>query len=367
MYLRELILFNFKNYTEASFEFSEKANFFGGNNGIGKTNLLDAIYYTSFCKSFFNPIDSQNIQNEKDFFMLKGEYFKDVESHLVQCSIKRNQKKVFKLNKKAYERLADHIGKFPLVMVSPADVLLIIEGSETRRKFIDSIIAQCNKDYLENLLSYNKALSQRNSLLKQMAVSGRFDSESISLWNDQLIKYGKPIYAARAEFIAEFIPIFQMYYTEIAASGETVLLEYESKLHEYDFDVLLESSIPRDRALNYTTNGVHKDDLTFFINNFPVKKFASQGQQKTFLLSLRLAQAHFISEKLKINPIVLLDDIYDKLDDERLARLISVLVNEKFGQLFITDTHSQRIPELFLQLKIPLKTYILKSNEIQYK
>lgn len=364
MYLKELSLFNFKNYTEAFFEFSEKANFFGGNNGIGKTNLLDAIYYTSFCKSFFNPIDSQNIQNDKDFFMLKGLYQKEGEEYLVHCSIRRNQKKLFKLNKKVYERLADHIGKFPLVMVSPADVLLILEGSETRRKFLDGIIAQSNKNYLDNLLNYNRALAQRNVLLKQMAVSGRCDKESVFLWNEQLVKFGIPIHEARCEFVREFIPIFRTYYSQISDENETVSLVYESMLLDNNYSELLESAYDRDRAATHTTCGIHKDDMAFFINNFPVKKFASQGQQKTYLLSLRLAQAQYITEKLNMKPIILLDDIYDKLDDERLARLIAILANDYFGQLFITDTHPQRIPQVFEKLQMPLKINILQASEV---
>ncbi len=347
MYLKKLSVLNFKNYSEAELQFSSHINCLAGNNGEGKTNVLDAIHYLSFCKSFFNPIDSQNILHEAPFFLIQGCYQLDGKEEEIYCGLKRSQKKQFKRNKKEYQRLADHIGLFPLVMISPADSELITEGSESRRRFIDSVIAQFDRDYLESLISYNKVLSHRNALLKQFADSRRFDKESLEIWDIQLIEYGKKGYEKRKNFISSFIPIFQKYYELISGGREQVGIQYQSHLNEASFEDVLERALNRDRAVEYTTVGIHKDDLEFTINGHNLKKFASQGQQKSFLIALKLAQFDFIKNIKQVTPILLLDDIYDKLDDLRVKQLMELVCSTNFGQLFITDTHLTRLADLF--------------------
>lgn len=363
MFLQKLSILNFKNYTEAQLEFSEKVNCFLGNNGEGKTNLLDAIYYLSFCKSFFNPIDSQNIRHESPFFVVEGFYDKNNKEEVIYCGLKKGQKKQFKRNKKSYDRLADHIGKIPLVIITPIDILLIIDGSDVRRKFVDGIISQYDKSYLTNLLAYNKALNHRNLLLKSFWINRNFDQESLDVWDEQLVQYGNLIFEARKSFIENFTPIFQSYYTTLSGDKEKVILEYRSQLNGNDFSTLLKSNIDKDRANHYTNIGIHKDDLVFNLGEMPLKKFGSQGQQKTYLLALKLAQAELIQEISKTNVIILLDDIYDKLDGERMSQLLNIVGNGSFGQVFITDTDLDRIPSILKNEKINFKSFQIKNGE----
>jgi DNA replication and repair protein RecF len=362
MYLKKLSILNFKNYTEAELEFSPQINCLTGNNGEGKTNILDAIHYLSFCKSFFNSIDSQNILHDSPFFLIQGTYNGEDKEEEIYCGIKRNQKKQFKRNKKEYQRLADHIGLFPLVMISPADSELITEGSESRRRFIDSVIAQFDRNYLEDLISYNKVLSHRNALLKQFADSRKFDIESLEIWDIQLIEYGSKVHEKRTNFINKFIPIFQKYYDLISGGREQVGINYISHLNENTFSEVLIKALNRDRAIEYTTVGVHKDDLEFTINEYPLKKFASQGQQKSFLIALKLAQFEFIKTIKNITPILLLDDIYDKLDDLRVKQLMDIVSSDNFGQLFITDTHQTRLASIFTDSETDFKLYHIKDG-----
>ncbi|HEX8517236.1 MAG TPA: DNA replication/repair protein RecF [Bacteroidia bacterium] len=365
MYLKKLSILNFKNYPEAELAFSPRVNCFTGNNGEGKTNILDAIHYLSFCKSFFNPVDSQNIMHEEPFFLIQGTYELNDALEEIYCGQKRNQKKQFKRNKKEYQRLADHIGLFPLVMISPADSELITEGSESRRKFMDSVIAQFDREYLENLISYNKVLSHRNALLKQFGDSGKFDPESLEIWNDQLIMYGEKVYQKRTDFIESFIPIFRNYYALISGGKETVDLVYVSHLKDSTFAEALAKTLGRDKAMEYTTAGVHKDDLEFTISGYPLKKYASQGQQKSFLIALKLAQFDFIKKIKKLTPILLLDDIYDKLDDLRVKQLMELVSSANFGQLFITDTHPLRLAELFSTTGADFKNFAIENNVVK--
>jgi DNA replication and repair protein RecF len=364
MHLDKLSLLNFKNYQEATLTFHPKINCFVGNNGMGKTNLLDAIHYLSFCKSFFNPIDSQNIRHDQGFFMLQGSYTLRGETEEIYCGVKRNQKKQFKRNQNEYERLSEHIGLFPLVMISPSDNELIVGGSEMRRKFMDSIISQYDKVYLEKLIAYNNILSQRNALLKRFAETRSFDSVSLEVWDDQLIMHGEGIFQKRKNFIKEFIPLFEKNYQYISGTNETVSLQYESKLNERDFKTALLSSMERDRVLQYTTTGIHRDDLDFRLQDQSLKKFASQGQQKSYLLALKLAQFEIIKEIKKVSPILLLDDIYDKLDETRFRKLITLVSSENYGQVFITDTHQQRIENLFNELKASFSLFLVDNAEI---
>ena len=365
MHLQKLSVLNYKNYHEAELEFSAHVNCLTGNNGEGKTNILDAIHYLSFCKSFFNPIDSQNILHDAPFFMIQGTYELNGETEEVYCGQKRNQKKQFKRNKKEYQRLADHIGLLPLVMISPADSELINEGSESRRKFIDSVIAQFDREYLENLIHYNRVLSHRNALLKQFAQSGKFDPESLEIWDVQLVGFGEKVHAGRKKFITNFVSIFQKYYELISGGKEQVGLEYTSHLNTESFTDVLIRALNRDRAIEYTSSGIHKDDLEFTIGGFPLKKYASQGQQKSFLIALKLAQFDFIKKIKDITPILLLDDIYDKLDDLRVKQLMELVSTDHFGQLFITDTHPTRLADLFSLTNADFKAFKIHDCKIE--
>jgi len=346
MYLEKLSLLNFKNFESQSFDFQEKINCFVGDNGIGKTNILDAIYYLSFGKSYFNPVATQNIRHYQDFFMIEGTYDINNRKESIVCSLKRGQKKIIKRNDKEYERFSDHIGYLPLVIISPADRDLITEGSERRRKFIDSVISQSDKSYLKTLINYNKVLSQRNSLLKYFAANRTFDALNLKVYDEQLEKYGMDVFEKRKSFLSEFTPIFEERYKTISNGKEVVSLSYKTQLNDDSLTNLLAQSVEKDRILQYTSVGAHKDDLLFEIDNFSIKKYGSQGQQKSFLIALKLAQFDFIKKQSNVKPILLLDDIFDKLDKNRVAQIIDLVNQDDFGQLFISDTHADRTEEV---------------------
>lgn len=368
MFLQKLSLSNFKNYTEAELVLSEKINCFIGNNGAGKTNILDAIYYLSFCKSYFNSVDSQNINHDHDFFAIHGIYQNQENSaDKVSCIQKRQNKKVFKLNRKTYTRLADHIGTIPLVMISPYDRDLINDGSELRRKYINGVISQFDRIYLNDLINYNKSLLQRNTLLKHMFNERYFDEVALETWNETLIQHGESIFEKREKFLNEFNPLFEEYYSFLAGSKEKVNVSYESQLHENAFKDLLNQSIERDRVTRYTTVGIHKDDLIFTINGFPVKKFASQGQQKSFVIAIKLAQFEFTRRTKSFKPILLFDDIFDKLDDSRVKQIINLVSENNFGQVFITDTQKQRIEKLFKTVAIDHRIFDVVDGNVELK
>ncbi len=350
MFLKKLSLINYKNFETNSFDFNQKINCLVGNNGVGKTNVLDAIYHLSFGKSYFNPVASQNIRHGEDFFVVDGMYEKETRDENIICSLKRGQKKMVKRNGKPYDKLSEHIGFLPLVIISPADRDLIIEGSDTRRKFMDSVISQSDKRYLKNLINYNKVLSQRNSLLKYFALNSTFDADTLSIYNDQLHELGSLIYAERRKFLEAFLPIFMTRYNAISNEKEIVNISYKSQLHEKDFRSLLEESLAKDRVLQYTSVGVHKDDLLFTIETYPIKKFGSQGQQKSFLIALKLAQFDFIKNLANVTPILLLDDIFDKLDEQRVAQIMSLVNRDDFGQIFISDTHVERTESIVKEI-----------------
>ena len=342
MILKSLALLNYKNFDSKSFEFDHTINCLVGNNGVGKTNVLDAIYHLSFGKSYFNPVASQNIKYDEEFFVINGEYDKDEKTENIVVSLKKGQKKIIKRNSKAYDKFSDHIGFLPLVIISPADRDLIIEGSDTRRKFIDSVISQSDKSYLNNLINYNKILSQRNSLLKYFAANHTYNNDTVDVYNQQLQQYGTHIFEKRKQFLESFIPLFKARYKAISNNNEEVSLNYKSDLFEDSLEQLLKKTINKDKALQYTSVGVHKDDLEFNIGDYPIKKFGSQGQQKSFLIALKLAQFDSIKAISGDNPILLLDDIFDKLDETRVAQIIKLVNDENFGQIFISDTHAER-------------------------
>lgn len=363
MYLQQLSVINFKNYEQAELSFSDGVNAFVGGNGAGKTNLLDAIHYLSLCKSYFNPIDSQQIRQNADFFIITGTFDKNDNNEAVACSVKRNQKKQFKRNKKDYQRLADHIGLFPLVMISPYDISIIIEGSEERRKFIDNVISQTDNQYLDELIAYNKALINRNALLKTIADTGRYDPVLLEILDEQLVASGNRIFAKRKAFMERFTEVFNTHYDFISGQAEQVSLVYESQLLQDDFAALLKKTLEKDRVLERTTAGIHKDDLAFSIHGMPMKKFGSQGQQKSFLIALKLAQYSYLYEQKKFKPLLLLDDIFDKLDDKRVTKLMQMVSAHNFGQVFITDTSASRVKNVFDDINVDIRIFEIAKGE----
>ncbi len=362
MHLKDLNLVNFKNYEQAQMEFSPKLNCFTGNNGVGKTNLLDAVYYLSMTKSFFNPIDTQNIRHEKDFFVIQGNYSLNESDEQIYCGVQKGKKKQFKRNKKDYERLADHIGLLPVVMVSPADSSLIVEGSDERRRFINGVISQYDKEYLHDNINYNKILVQRNTLLKEHDKRGKLDLQQLEVYDMQLVEFGQGIYLKRKEFTRELIPIFQRYYSTISGEKEPVELEYQSQLSEGGFTDLLRSNRDKDRILMYTTVGPHKDDLKLTISGYPIKKSGSQGQQKTYLVALKMAKFDFIASTAGKKPLLLLDDIFDKFDAFRVRQIVELVGEDNFGQIFITDTSQDRMKSIIKETSIENRIFRIGEN-----
>lgn len=343
MHIENISILNYKNLKDVNVNFSPKLNCFIGKNGSGKTNMLDAVYYLSFCKSFSNSVDLLNIKHDEDFFMLNGNYKRMNASEVISCGLKRGQKKQFKRNSKVYKRLQEHIGLLPLVMITPSDVDLILGGSDERRKFMDGVISQYNQHYLNDLVKYNRALLQRNNLLKQFAANRYFDAGLLELWNFQLAEYGAVIHEIRKDFVEKLIPVFQYYYSFISQNNEKVSLVHQSALYNENIENLLVNSLQKDRVAQFTTQGIHKDDLVFYIGDYPIKKLGSQGQMKTYLVALKLAQFDFVKEISGLKPILLLDDIFDKLDEYRVEQIVKVAAGEQFGQIFMTDTNRSHL------------------------
>ncbi len=365
MYLKKLSLTFFKNYGQAELTFSPKINCFVGYNGVGKTNILDAIHYLSLTKSFFNNIDSINIKHGEDYFIVQGSFMRDEEESNIFCSFHKQKQKVLKRNGKEYQKLNDHVGRYPVVMISPADSALITEGSEVRRKFLNKIISQYDASYLDSVLKYNKVLQQRNKLLKDFKASGNFDDEMISIWDSQLIKYGNYIFSERDILVNELIPVFNEYYSFISSRKETVKLEYRSQLKDGEFGQMLKNSADKDRILEYTTVGIHKDDLILELDDYSVKSLGSQGQQKSYLVALKLAKFDYIKRKAGFSPILLLDDIFDKFDAARVEQIIRLVGNHRFGQIFITDTHKSRLQDILTAVDTDYKMFRIGDNGIE--
>ena len=359
LYLDKISVVNYKNITAAEYNLDRKINCFVGDNGIGKTNILDSIYHLSAGKSYFNSISSQTINHDQDFMFIDGSFIKNDQQENIICSLKRGKKKTLKRNEKVYKKLSEHVGLIPLVMISPSDRDLIQEGSSLRRKFIDSIISQNNKVYLNHIINYHKVLNQRNALLKYFNRTNSFDKVNISIYNDQLFELSIPIYETRKTFFKNFSPVFFKHYNSISQNKEEINISFQSQLEFESLESLLENSIKKDRILQYTSCGIHKDDLVMEINGYPIKKYGSQGQQKSFLIALKLAQFDYLKSECNSSPILLLDDIFDKLDNGRVKQLIQLVNNNLFGQIFISDTDFERTNKIIQEIDSTHKIFKL--------
>lgn len=363
MQLQTLQLVNFKNYSEAKLDLSAKINVLVGKNGSGKTNLLDAIHYLSLTKSAFSS-DNFSIRNGEQFFMVKG-FFKQGNSlQELTCSLQAGVKKTFREGVNEYQKLSEHIGKYPVVLIAPDDTELVKEGSEERRKFFDSIISQLDRTYLEALIQYSYALKQRNSLLKMFADTHSVDAIALESYDRILVREGDVIFKKRKDFIGEFLPIFRQFYTFIVAD-EKADLEYKSELQKTDIQTGLNTSRQRDLFLQRTNFGVHRDDYQFTLGTGDLKKLGSQGQQKSFIIALKLAQFEVLKRHKGFKPILLLDDIFDKLDDFRIAKLLELIQNDELGQLFITDARPDRTSALLRQINISAAIFTVEMGEVK--
>jgi DNA replication and repair protein RecF len=366
MRLEQLHLVHFKNHSGADLALGPQVNCFLGDNGSGKTNVLDAVHYLCFCKSYFNPIDAQNIAHDEAFMLVQGDFERLGTKERVSCGVQRGAKKQFKRNDKPYTRLADHIGRFPAVMIAPDDAELVQGGSEVRRKWIDAVISQYDRAYLDALMALNKALVQRNALLRYFAENRTFDASLLEPWNAAMAPNAALVARARKAFIDRFMPGFLTTYEEISGGAEQVGLEWTSHVSDSaeEVEAAMVAAQDDDRRLRRTTVGVHKDDVVFRLGEHPLKRFGSQGQQKSFLVALRLAQLAFIEEATGVKPILLLDDIFDKIDEKRVEALMRRVTNGAFGQVLITDTHLGRIPELFRATGADVRVFEVRRGEV---
>ena len=364
MYLKKVTILNFKNIQSASLDLSPTLNCLIGHNGMGKTNLLDAVYYMSFCRSFFNPIDSQLISHGQDFFMIEGEYATDLgDTEMLYCGMKRGTKKHFKRNKKEYKKLSEHIGLVPLVFVSPSDTLLIEGGSEERRKLMDVVISQYDHSYIEALANYNKALQQRNALLK---MEEEPDPALMDIWENEMAHNGELLYAKRKAFVDELVPVFQDVYRQISEGKEDVSLKYVSHCQRGPLLEVIQRDRFKDFAVGYSLHGSHRDDLEMTLGGYQMKREGSQGQLKTFVLALKLAQFDFLKRTASPNvPLLLLDDIFDKLDAQRVEQIVKLVSGDGCGQIFITDTNREHLDKILHNSGFDYKLFSVKDGEIE--
>lgn len=363
MHLTQLKLTHFKNYEAQTLELSPRLNCFTGLNGMGKTNALDAVYFLCLCRGHAGLSDKHLVQHGADFFRLEGLFENGEQRDRVVAKYLPNQRKEIERNGQAYARLVDYIGQFPVVMIAPDDVALVQEGSEERRRFLDTTLSQISPEYLYGLLNYNALLKQRNALLKVFAEGRRaFDPILLEAIDRQLYAPAQVIFEKRKSFVAEFRPLFQALYLDIAGEGEMVEVAYESDLSESALQDLLPATLDKDRVLQRTTAGPHRDDLALSLNQYPVKKFASQGQLKSFLLALRLAQYEVLRQEKGLKPLLLLDDIFDKLDENRVRQLVGLLLRRQFGQIFITDTQRNRIETIVASFSEDYKLFEVENG-----
>jgi len=344
--IKKITLIQFRNYSSASFQFDAPVVCITGANGSGKTNLLDAIYYLCYTKSYFSSYQQNSVKTGLDGFRVEGVFEREGREEVISCKWKQGKKEIF-ANGSEYEKITDHIGLYSSVMVAPDDIELINDGSELRRKWIDSILSQVDKDYLEHLMHYNRVLLQRNAWLKNQAVNPTLNDTVLAYYNEQLTIDGAYIYKQRSDFLEQFVPLLEKYYRELSGGKETVQLVYNSDLSLKPLKDWLEQYLQNDLRVQRTLRGIHKDDWDFILNGLALKQFGSQGQKKSFLFALKLAQYAYLSKRLGHLPILLLDDIFEKLDQSRMEALLSIIRTNSFGQVILTDTHPERIKEAF--------------------
>lgn len=365
MHLENIILTNFKNYEQVEFDFSPEINCLTGKNGSGKTNVLDAIYFSCITRSAFQHKDNILLYPDSKFYLIQS-LFNSKESRFdVKASFEKRKKKVFKIKGRAYEKLSDHIGLFPVVMVTPYDTDLIREGSEFRRKFFDGILCQFDQQYLQDLVKYNTILKTRNSLLKHFHEQHYFDLDLLETYNEQLFPLNQSLNAKRVLFLDSFNQHFLKHYAFLCTeTTEEVSLTYKSNVEEtMENDFFINQK--KDRILQRTSIGIHRDDYVFRLNNASVKQMGSQGQQKSFILALQLAKFSVLHEKKEIKPILLLDDIFDKLDESRINRLIELMTNKQFGQVFITDASSDRVKNFIKDVEMKIRLITIDNGTLK--
>ncbi len=364
MILKNISILNFKNIREATLDLSPNMNCFIGRNGEGKTNFLDAVYYLSFCRSSFNPIDSQVITHDQEFFVIDGVYENEAGDVIdIYCGMKRGTKKHFKRDKKEYKRLSQHIGLIPLIFVSPADQLLISGGSEERRRLMDVVISQYDNTYIESLNSYNKALQQRNALLK---MDDEPDMALMEIWEQEMARHGERIYHARQEFVEQMVPVFQEIYNHVSDGHEAVSLRYVSHAQRGRLLDVIQRDRMKDRAVGYSLHGVHRDDLEMLLGGYQIRREGSQGQNKTFVLALKLAQFDFLRRTAsQTTPLLLLDDIFDKLDSHRVEQIVKLVSGDGFGQIFITDTNRDHLDQILSNVSYDYRLFDVEAGEIK--
>lgn len=366
MILNKLSVVNFKNIRTASLDFSPKLNCLIGSNGMGKTNILDAVYYLSFCRSAFNPVDSQVITHDEEFMVLEGNYSSDngdIEN--IYCGMKKGNRKHFKRNKKEYKRLSQHIGLIPIIFISPADSTLIDGSSEERRRLMDMVIAQYDNAYMDHLSAYNKALQQRNALLK---MEEEPDITLMEIWENQMAEAGEAVYRKRDAFIKELVPVFQNIYSSIAGIQEEVSLKYVSHCQRGPLLEIIQRDRFKDRAVGYSLHGIHRDDLEMLLGGFQMRREGSQGQTKTFSLALKLAQFNFLCRtNSATTPILLLDDIFDKLDAQRVKKIVQLVADDHYGQIFITDTNREHLDNILMHTALDYKIFEVIDGDIRQK
>lgn len=364
MQLETLHLINFKNYTETELDLSSRIHVMVGKNGSGKTNLLDSIHYLSLTRSAFAPSDQFCIRHGQQYFVIRGVISRQGLTHELSCSIRVGSKKSFREGGNEYQKLSEHIGKYPVVLIAPDDTELVKEGGEARRKFFDSVISQLDRSYLEALIQYGQALKHRNSLLKMFAETNIFDAVALESFDRLLVQNGTIIFEKRQAFIQDFLPVFKRYYHFIV-DNEPADIVYHTELHNYgSFEEGLAASRQRDRVLQRTSFGVHRDDFRFTFGEGDLKRLGSQGQQKSFIIALKLAQFDIIKQQKSIKPILLLDDIFDKLDDDRIARLLGLIKDDELGQLFITDARPDRTRSLLRSVQVAATAWKVDSGTV---
>lgn len=361
MYLKKLVLINFKNIAQAEITLSERLNCFVGDNGAGKTNVLDAVYYLSMSKSALSMTDGQSVRHGEDFFVVEGTYAGDSGSNdTVNCSFLRRSGKVLKLNGKEYDRMADHVGRFPVVMVSPQDSVLITDAAEERRRYLNAFLSQLDRDYLASLMRYNAVLAERNRFLKSSS-----DEQMLQIYDMQLADHAARIYERRRDIIDRMRPLVAEFYRQLSGDREQVEIEYRSELASASMGELLLASRERDIVNGFTTSGVHRDDMSLRIGGYPLRKYGSQGQQKSFLMSLKLAQYRILAEVCGERPLLLLDDLFDKLDTSRVENLLTLVAGDDFGQIFITDCNRSRLETILSRAGEKYALFTVEGGDIR--